>query len=116
MTVHYEFRDDGRIAFVRDASGKVLQDTFGGGAKPSRVETRHDAVDASGRPLAAGAGGIRSNAALRAALGEFPPRQPRRAVVNPAAGQARYDGPATAVHGLVRSCAELRARLGMSRR
>ncbi len=116
MPVTYEFRPDGRIAFVRDAGGKVLQDTFGGGAKPSRIETRHDAADASGRPLAAGAGTIRSAAALRRALGELPPRQPRRVLVNPAAVQLRHDALATAPVGPVRSSTELRARLGMTRR
>ena len=117
MTVHYEFRDDGRIAFVRDAAGKVLQDTFNAAAKPSsRTSMRYDAADSRGGHPGGGAGVIRSSAALRAALGEYPTRRPRGRTVNPVAAVQRYDGPAAAVVGPVRSADELRQRLGMARR
>lgn len=118
MPVTMEFNDDNRVIAHRDAaSGRLLWSAASGFAPSSRIEVRHDAADASGGPPAAGAGGIRSGAALRAALGELPPRQPRRGLVNPAAASAqRYDGSAAAMVGPVSSCAELRRRLGMALR
>lgn len=162
MPVTYEFRPDGRIAFVRDAAGKVLQDTFGGGAPSPGIQVRHDAADHPDRATASGAraaalitsaaqlrevlglrgpppprqgsamryddrglsaaaaalpGAIRSNAQLRAALGERPPLVLRRPPENPPADVMRQDAaPAGSGFGPVRSSAELRARLGMPAR
>ncbi len=117
MPVTMEFNDDNRVIAHRDAaSGRLLWSRATGFAPASRIEVRHDAADASGGPLAAGAGPIRSAAQFRRALGVPEPRQPRRVHQPPAAPvQMRHDGPASA-SGPVRSADELRARLGMARR
>ncbi len=114
MPVTLEFNDDNKVVSHHDASGRLLWNAASGVAPQQRIETRHDAVDGPGGLPAAGAGGIRSGAQFRRALGVPEPRQPRGRTVNPV--EQRYDSPAAAMVGPVRSAAELRRRLGMAAR